>query len=88
MGVVASAAFCSVVSGDNRFTDIVAERFDIGVRLGGDVAKDMIAVRIAPDMHMAVVGTTTSHVTLDRFPRRISPCTTASDCAWHPMEAF
>jgi len=41
---------------DNRFTDIVAERFDIGVRLGGDVAKDMIAVRIAPDMRMAVVG--------------------------------
>jgi DNA-binding transcriptional LysR family regulator len=37
---------------DNRFTDIVAERFDIGVRLGGDVAKDMIAVRIAPDMRM------------------------------------
>jgi DNA-binding transcriptional LysR family regulator len=44
------------ISGDNRFTDIVAERFDIGVRLGGDVAKDMIAVRIAPDMRMAVVG--------------------------------
>jgi DNA-binding transcriptional LysR family regulator len=40
------------ISGDNRFTDIVAERFDIGVRLGGDVAKDMIAVRIAPDMRM------------------------------------
>jgi DNA-binding transcriptional LysR family regulator len=44
------------ISGDNRFTDIVAERFDIGVRLGGDVAKDMIAVRIAPDMRMAVAG--------------------------------
>jgi DNA-binding transcriptional LysR family regulator len=44
------------ISGDNRFVDIVAERFDIGVRLGGDVAKDMIAVRIAPDMRMAVVG--------------------------------
>jgi DNA-binding transcriptional LysR family regulator len=41
---------------DNRFTDIVAERFDIGVRLGGDIAKDMIAVRMAPDMRMAVVG--------------------------------
>src|SRR6476661_7121381 len=39
-----------------RFEDIVAERFDIGVRLGGDVAKDMIAMRIAPDMRMAVVG--------------------------------
>lgn len=30
------------ISSDNRFIDIVAERFDIGVRLGGDVAKDMI----------------------------------------------
>ena len=45
------------ISSDNRFTDIVAERFDIGVRLGGDVAKDMIAVRMAPDMRTAVVGT-------------------------------
>lgn len=44
------------ISSDNRFMDIVAERFDIGVRLGGDVAKDMIAVRIAPDMRMVVVG--------------------------------
>jgi DNA-binding transcriptional LysR family regulator len=44
------------ISADNRFTDIVAERFDIGVRLGADVAKDMIAVRIAPDMRLAVVG--------------------------------
>ena len=41
---------------DNRFTDIVANRFDIGVRLGNDVARDMIAVRIAPDMRMTVVG--------------------------------
>jgi DNA-binding transcriptional LysR family regulator len=37
-------------------TDIVAERFDAGVRNGEQVAKDMIAVRIAPDMRMAVVG--------------------------------
>lgn len=44
------------VSADNRFADIVAERFDIGIRLGGDVAKDMIAVRIAPDMRLVVVG--------------------------------
>ena len=44
------------ISSDNRFADIVAERFDIGIRLGGDVAKDMIAVRIAPDMRMVVVG--------------------------------
>lgn len=44
------------MSSDNRFIDIVADRYDIGVRLGGDVAKDMIAVRIAPDMQMVVVG--------------------------------
>ena len=37
-------------------TDIVAERYDAGVRSGEQVAKDMIAVRIAPDMRMAVVG--------------------------------
>jgi DNA-binding transcriptional LysR family regulator len=41
---------------DNALTDIVAERFDAGVRLGGVVAKDMIAVPIGPDMRMAVVG--------------------------------
>ena len=41
---------------DYAFTDIVAQRFDIGVRLGDQVAKDMIAVRIAPDMRMAVVA--------------------------------
>jgi DNA-binding transcriptional LysR family regulator len=41
---------------DNTLTDIVAERFDAGVRLGEAVAKDMIAVRIGPDLRMAVVG--------------------------------
>lgn len=44
------------ISGDNRFIDIVADRYDIGVRLGGDIAKDMIAVRMAPDMRMLAVG--------------------------------
>jgi DNA-binding transcriptional LysR family regulator len=38
------------------FTDIVAERFDAGVRLGEAIAKDMVAVRIVPDLRMAVVG--------------------------------
>jgi DNA-binding transcriptional LysR family regulator len=41
---------------DQGLTDIVAERFDAGVRLGEQVAKDMIAVRIGPDMRMVVVG--------------------------------
>ena len=42
---------------DYGLTDIVAQRFDAGVRSGEQVAKDMIAVRIGPDMRMAVVGT-------------------------------
>src|SRR6516164_3046901 len=41
---------------DYGLTDIVAQRFDAGVRSGEQVAKDMIAVRIAPDMRVAVVG--------------------------------
>ncbi|GAA3109321.1 LysR family transcriptional regulator [Rhizobium viscosum] len=41
---------------DNGLTDIVAERLDAGVRLGEQVAKDMVAVRIGPDARMAVVG--------------------------------
>ena len=41
---------------DYGLTDIVAERYDAGVRNGEQVAKDMIAVRIGPDMRMAVVG--------------------------------
>jgi DNA-binding transcriptional LysR family regulator len=41
---------------DYGLTDIVAERYDAGVRLGEQVAKDMIAVRIGPDLRMAVVA--------------------------------
>ena len=41
---------------DYGLTDIVAEGFDAGVRMGEQVAKDMIAVRIGPAMRMAVVG--------------------------------
>jgi DNA-binding transcriptional LysR family regulator len=41
---------------EQGLTDIVAERYDAGVRLGEQVAKDMIAVRVGPDMRMAVVG--------------------------------
>src|SRR5688572_2533897 len=44
------------VSVDYGFTDIVAQRYDAGVRTGEQVAKDMIAVRIGPDMRMAVIG--------------------------------
>lgn len=44
------------VTVDNGLTDIVDGRFDAGVRLGEQIANDMVAVRIAPDMQMAVVG--------------------------------
>ncbi len=42
---------------DYGLTDIAAERYDAGVRWGEQVAKDMIAVRIGPDVRFAVVGT-------------------------------
>ncbi|KQP85349.1 LysR family transcriptional regulator [Methylobacterium sp. Leaf113] len=42
---------------EQALTNIVAERFDAGVRIGEHVEKDMVAVRIGPDMRMAVVGT-------------------------------
>lgn len=41
---------------DYGLADIVADRFDAGVRLGEHVARDMIAVRISPDIPMAIVG--------------------------------
>jgi DNA-binding transcriptional LysR family regulator len=41
---------------DYGLKDIVAERYDAGVRNGEQVARDMIAVRIGPDLRMAVVG--------------------------------
>jgi DNA-binding transcriptional LysR family regulator len=52
---------------DYGLTDIVAERFDAGVRDGEQVAKDMIAVRIGPDLRMAVVGAPAY------FPKRPPP---------------
>ncbi|MCQ1835983.1 LysR family transcriptional regulator [Neorhizobium galegae] len=41
---------------DEGLTDIVADRFDAGIRVGEQVQKDMVAVRIGPDLRMAVVG--------------------------------
>jgi DNA-binding transcriptional LysR family regulator len=41
---------------DYTMSDIVSQRFDAGVRLGDQVAKDMIAVRISPNQRIAVVG--------------------------------
>ncbi|WP_334184666.1 LysR family transcriptional regulator [Novosphingobium sp.] len=44
------------ISIDSHLTDIIADRFDAGIRLGEQIAKDMIAVRIGPELRMAVVG--------------------------------
>ncbi len=44
------------ISIDGQLTDIIADRFDAGIRLGEQVAKDMIAVPIGPELRMAVVG--------------------------------
>lgn len=41
---------------DYGLTDIVAQGYDAGVRMGNQVAKDMISVRIGPDLRMAIVG--------------------------------
>lgn len=41
---------------DSALTNIVEERFDAGIRLGEQLAKDMIAVPVGPDMRMAVVA--------------------------------
>lgn len=42
---------------DYGIVDVVADRFDAGIRLGAQVEKDMIAARISPDVEMAVVAT-------------------------------
>ncbi len=63
---------------DYGLTDIVAERYDAGVRLGEQVARDMIAVRIGPDFAMAVVGAPSYFA---RRPRPKKPQDlTAHDC--------
>lgn len=58
------------VSVDYGLTDIVAEGYDAGVRLGEQVAKDMIALRIGPDVRMAVIG---SPDYFTRYPKPRTP---------------
>jgi DNA-binding transcriptional LysR family regulator len=55
---------------DYGLTDIVTEGYDAGVRLGEQVAKDMIAVPIGPDIRMAVVGSPTYFA---KYPRPETP---------------
>jgi len=59
------------VSIDNGLTDLVAEGFDAGIRFGEHVDKDMIAVRVGPDLRTIVVGTP------DYFARNPKPETPA-----------
>lgn len=66
---------------ENRFVDIIGEQFDAGVRLGDEVDEGMVAVRIAPDMEMAVVGTP-EHYRRYGFPQ------TPQDLAAHPCIAY
>jgi DNA-binding transcriptional LysR family regulator len=44
------------ISTDYRMVDIAAERYDIGVRYGDQVQKDMVAVRLTPDIPMTIVA--------------------------------
>lgn len=64
------------LSVDSSLTDIVTERFDAGIRIGEQVAKDMIAVRIGPDLRMAAVAAPSY------FARRPPP-RTPQDLAGH-----
>jgi DNA-binding transcriptional LysR family regulator len=63
---------------DYGLTDIVAERYDAGIRHGDIVAKDMIAVPIGPDMRMAVVGAPSYFATRKR--PRMPQDLTVHDC--------
>lgn len=63
---------------DYGLSDIVAQRYDVGVRLGDQVAKDMIAVRIGPDMRMAVVAAPSYFA--DRAPPRTPQDLAAHSC--------
>jgi DNA-binding transcriptional LysR family regulator len=63
---------------DYGLTDIVAHRYDAGVRWGEQVSKDMVAVRIGPDMRMAVVGAPSYFAT--RSPPKTPQGLTAHNC--------
>lgn len=58
------------ISVEDAWTDIVASRFDAGVRIGESIAKDMISVRIGPDERAAIVATPAY---FERFPPPKTP---------------
>jgi DNA-binding transcriptional LysR family regulator len=59
---------------DEGLTDIVAGRFDAGIRVGEQVEKDMVAVRVSPDVRMAVVGSPSYFAgrTMPQTPRELN----------------
>jgi len=66
---------------ESRFVNIIAEQFDAGVRLGGDVGEGMIAVRITPDQEMVAVATP-EHFRCHGFPQA------PKDLMVHPCIAY
>ena len=62
------------ISVNEGLADIVADRFDAGIRLGEQVQKDMVAVRISPEIRMAVVGSPSYFAkrTIPETPRDLS----------------
>ncbi|MBO9126799.1 MULTISPECIES: LysR family transcriptional regulator [unclassified Rhizobium] len=58
------------ISIEQRLIDLVTERYDAGVRLGERVEKDMIAVKIGPELRMVVAG---SPEYFERHPKPITP---------------
>lgn len=58
------------VDASDRLIDIVAEKYDAGIRLGEHLAKDMIGVRIGPELRMAVVG---SPAYFEKYPKPQRP---------------
>ena len=66
---------------ESRFVNIIDERFDAGVRLGGEVDEGMVAVRITPDMEMVMVATP-DHFLQYGFPQ------TPAELAVHPCIAY
>ncbi|MER9170543.1 LysR family transcriptional regulator [Mesorhizobium australicum] len=58
---------------DEGLVDIVANKFDAGIRIGEQVQKDMVAIRIGPDLRMAVVGSPSyfANRTVPETPREL-----------------
>ncbi|WP_160106569.1 LysR family transcriptional regulator [Pseudomonas izuensis] len=61
---------------DYGLSNIVEKSYDIGIRLGDQVEKDMIAARISPDLTMAIVGA-------PGYLSERGPCVTPQDLVHH-----